>query len=87
MTVLATLHQPSSEILYTFDRLIMLSEGKSIYNGPVSEITNLLESFGYKLGKYENPADVMMKMAHEPERIQKGLTIKKITQIVENTYK
>ena len=29
----------------------------------------------------------MMKMAHEPERIQKGLTIKKIAQIVENTYK
>lgn len=28
----------------------------------------------------------MMKMAHEPERIQKGLTIAKIAQIVEDQY-
>lgn len=75
MTVLATLHQPSSEILFTFDRLIMLSEGKTVYNGAVTDVPKFLESLGYNLGKYENPADVMMKMAHEPEKIQKGLTI------------
>ena len=33
MTVLATIHQPSAEIFYTFDRVIVLAEGHTIYNG------------------------------------------------------
>ena len=32
MTILATVHQPSSEIFHMFDRVIVLSEGKTIYN-------------------------------------------------------
>lgn len=75
MTVIATLHQPSSEILHTFDRLIVLSEGCTIYNGAVADVPQFLADLGYKLRKYENPADVMIKMAHEPDKIQNGLTL------------
>ena len=34
MCVLATIHQPSAEVLYKFDRIIVLSEGYTIYSGP-----------------------------------------------------
>ena len=34
MSILATIHQPSAEILYMFDRVILMSEGYQIYNGP-----------------------------------------------------
>jgi ABC-type multidrug transport system ATPase subunit len=34
VSVLATIHQPSSSILFCFDRVILLSEGYTIYNGP-----------------------------------------------------
>lgn len=33
MSVLATIHQPSSELLFQFDRIIVLSEGYTIYSG------------------------------------------------------
>ena len=36
MAVLATIHQPSAEILLKFDRVILLSEGQTIFNGPPS---------------------------------------------------
>jgi len=34
VSILATIHQPSSSILFCFDRVILLSEGYTIYNGP-----------------------------------------------------
>ena len=32
-TIIATIHQPSSEIFMMFDRVIFLSDGYTIYNG------------------------------------------------------
>jgi ABC-type multidrug transport system ATPase subunit len=75
MTVLATIHQPSSEIFYTFDRVILLSEGFTIYNGPPSEAKVFLDNLGVKFGKYTNPADVLLKLANDPKLINKDLTI------------
>ena len=34
MTILATIHQPSAELFMLFDRVIILSEGYTIYSGP-----------------------------------------------------
>ncbi len=34
VSILATIHQPSSSILFCFDRVILLSEGYTIFNGP-----------------------------------------------------
>jgi len=33
-TIVATIHQPSAEIFLMFDRVIFLSDGYTIYNGP-----------------------------------------------------
>lgn len=38
MAVLATIHQPSSELFMLCDRVILLSEGFTIYNGPPSKV-------------------------------------------------
>lgn len=34
MAVLATIHQPSAELFFLFDRVIVLSDGFTIFNGP-----------------------------------------------------
>ena len=42
-TIMATIHQPSSEIFMMFDRVIFLSEGFIIYNGPPELAGNYME--------------------------------------------
>lgn len=37
-SIMCSLHQPSTELFKMFDRVICLSEGQTIYNGPVAEV-------------------------------------------------
>ena len=69
MTVLATIHQPSAEIFMMFDRVIVLSEGRTIYSGPPMQIRSYFEQFGLKITKYSNPADKISVIASEPKRL------------------
>ena len=63
MSVLATIHQPSSSILMCFDRVILLSEGYTVYNGPPMHIKEYFEEFGLKMGNFSNPADKLSIIA------------------------
>lgn len=66
MTIICTIHQPSSEIFTLFDRLLLLQDGHEIYQGPVDtkSISHYLEqSLGCKMRKFQNPADYIIKMA------------------------
>jgi ATP-binding cassette subfamily G (WHITE) protein 1 len=56
-TVVATIHQPSSEIFYLFDDLILLSEGEIIYSGPVVDAVPYFARHGYQCPTFNNPAD------------------------------
>ena len=46
MGILATIHQPSAELLFMFDRIILMSEGHMIYNGPPKKALNFFKQFG-----------------------------------------
>lgn len=63
MTVVATIHQPSGEVFDLFDRLIVLQDGYTIYQGPVQELKNYFTKMGCQIGKFKNPADYIIKMA------------------------
>ena len=56
-TVVATLHQPSTDIFNLFDDLLLLNEGKVVYYGEASEVIGYFECWGYEFPKYSNPAD------------------------------
>ena len=43
MTVLATIHQPSADIFLMFDKVIVLSEGHTIYSGPPVKVRPYFE--------------------------------------------
>ena len=62
-SVLFTIHQPSSEIFNEFDRLILLNQGRVMYQGPVAEIPQYFSSRGYKCPTNYNPADYIMTVA------------------------
>ena len=54
--VLATIHQPSIEVFYLFDLLLLLSNGRCCYNAPIRQ----LEEFFTSMPEKTNPADVII---------------------------
>ena len=56
-TVVATIHQPSSEILRLFDDMILLNHGKIVYHGEVTNLVPYFDNIGYKCPEYTNPSD------------------------------
>eukprot|EP01088_Endostelium_zonatum_P020354 TRINITY_DN7464_c0_g1_i1.p1 TRINITY_DN7464_c0_g1~~TRINITY_DN7464_c0_g1_i1.p1 ORF type:complete len:840 (+),score=188.85 TRINITY_DN7464_c0_g1_i1:69-2588(+) len=62
-TVIATIHQPSSETFYTFDDLYLLSEGNLVYGGPIKEAVSYFQKIGLPCPKYTNPSDHLMNVA------------------------
>lgn len=60
-TVIATIHQPSSELFEIFDKLYLLVDGCTVYNGPASQSIAHFGSLGLKCPAFMNPTDYFMK--------------------------
>ena len=58
--VIATLHQPSSEVMMTLDMLMLMAKGHSVYYGPPGEVVQYFENLGAKYGNDQNPADFIL---------------------------
>lgn len=56
-TVLFTIHQPSSKIFSSFDKLILLNKGQIMHQGSVTDIVQDFRSNGYPMPDNYNPAD------------------------------
>lgn len=59
-TCVVTIHQPRSSIYHLFDDLMLISEGRSMYTGPVEDALPHFESLGYTMPKNYNPADFLV---------------------------
>jgi hypothetical protein len=60
---LFTIHQPSSEIFSSFDSLILLHQGRVLFQGPVSSVPSYFAARGYALPEHYNPADWVVNVA------------------------
>ena len=60
-----TIHQPNSDIFHLFDKLVLMVEGKLIYQGPKNESVDYFDrSFGLHCPEFYNPADYFMSVMH-----------------------
>ena len=57
LTFVVSLLQPPPETFANFDELILLSEGKIIYTGPVDEVIEHFSSLGYEIPDRIDVAD------------------------------
>mmetsp|Transcript_416 Transcript_416/g.832 ORF Transcript_416/g.832 Transcript_416/m.832 type:complete len:265 (+) Transcript_416:584-1378(+) len=79
LTIICTIHQPSAELFYQFDRLLLLHEGHQIYQGNVRDTTAYLsKNLHLKFGKFTNPADLVLKMTQVPKKCSPDLTVSKL---------
>lgn len=60
-TVVATIHQPSSEVFALFDRLELLADGATIYQGKATKVVDYFAGCGYECPMFMNPADYFIE--------------------------
>ncbi|PWA60637.1 pleiotropic drug resistance protein PDR/CDR [Artemisia annua] len=63
-TVVMTIHQPSSRLFYMFHKVLLLSEGNSLFFGKGSEVMNYFESIGFSPLVAMNPSDFLLDLAN-----------------------
>ncbi|KAJ0969966.1 hypothetical protein J5N97_022843 [Dioscorea zingiberensis] len=60
-TVIASIHQPSSEVFELFDQLYLLSGGKTVYFGKASEAYEFFALAGFPCPSLRNPSDHFLR--------------------------
>eukprot|EP00866_Antonospora_locustae_P000083 jgi/Antlo1/83/1362 len=58
-TVVMAVHQPSSDIFFEFDDILVLKEGYTVYYGPTNGIFEFFKSMNLSCPNYSNPADFL----------------------------
>lgn len=62
-TIIISIHQPSSQIFYLFDKLLLLSKGEMMYFGSIQQVLPYFQHFNYHMQHLSyNPADFLMEI-------------------------
>ncbi|XP_072966770.1 ABC transporter G family member 1-like [Typha angustifolia] len=65
MTVIASVHQPSSEVFELFHGLCLLAYGNTVYFGPASQTSKFFALNGFPCPVLRNPSDHFLKMINK----------------------
>ncbi|CAN6245411.1 unnamed protein product, partial [Urochloa humidicola] len=60
-SVIAPIHQPSSEVFELFDMPFLLSSGKTVYFGQASQACEFFASAGFPYPPLRNPSDHFLR--------------------------
>jgi len=61
-TVIFTIHQPRSNIVALFDKLLLLAKGRTVYSGEFSQCQDFFEHIGYSCPPGFNIADYLVDL-------------------------
>ncbi|XP_072148196.1 ABC transporter G family member 1 isoform X2 [Setaria viridis] len=76
MTVVAAVHQPSSEVFQLFHGLCLLAYGRMVYFGPAAEAIEFFDANGYPCPLRRNPSDHFLTMINKDfEEFDEGSTL------------
>lgn len=68
-TVLMTIHQPRSDILFKFDKIILLAQGgRCVYFGPTEAALEYFRNLGHPCPNLVNPADFFLDIISIDDR-------------------
>ena len=56
-TIIMVIHQPSSQVFESFDKLILMADGQMVYFGEGADMVNYLANQGFNCRPNFNPAD------------------------------
>ncbi|KAJ4324157.1 hypothetical protein N0V84_003990 [Fusarium piperis] len=64
LVVVCSIHQPSTSTFNLFDKLLLLSGGKTHYFGPVADVATYYAEVGAALPQYVNPAEHLLELVN-----------------------
>ena len=67
--VISSIHQPNSSTFNTFPKLILIAEGRIIYQGSAQKSAEYFTNMGFILPSQSNPADYFLKEFYVPPRM------------------
>ncbi|XP_077217702.1 pleiotropic drug resistance protein 3-like isoform X2 [Tasmannia lanceolata] len=70
VTALISLLQPAPETYDLFDDIILMAEGKIIYNGPRSHVLNFFEDCGFRCPERKGAADFLQEVISRKDQAQ-----------------
>ncbi|GMH14615.1 hypothetical protein Nepgr_016456 [Nepenthes gracilis] len=92
-TVVASIHQPSSEVFELFHNLCLLCYGKLVYFGPISAAQEFFDQNGFPCPSLRNPSDHYLRTINDDFELdieqgrQGGTSIKEAINILVESYK
>ncbi|XP_047070942.1 ABC transporter G family member 1-like [Lolium rigidum] len=76
MTVVAAVHQPSTEVFELFHGLCLMANGRTVYFGPSAKAIEFFDSNGFPCPMRRNPSDHFLRMINTDfEEYEEGSTI------------
>eukprot|EP00126_Sphaerothecum_destruens_P012373 Sdes_comp21223_c0_seq1m19876 len=72
VSVVCTIHQPSSDIFRLFDRLLLLVDGETVYLGSALKAQNYCEELGYTKPDGMNAPDFIIAVVSRDQTLVKG---------------
>ncbi|XP_067048982.1 uncharacterized protein [Acropora muricata] len=75
-TVVTSIHQPSSQIFYMFDKVLLMCGGQVAYYGKARKVLDYFESIGLCCEPHFNPADFILEKVSEGEKVQNMIVSK-----------
>ncbi|CAF1221195.1 unnamed protein product [Didymodactylos carnosus] len=72
-TIITSIHQPSSQVFQSFDQLILLADGKTIYMGRPKNSLSYFATLGYHAPAQYNPADYVMDLVNQDMAVREEL--------------
>ncbi|KAI3504472.1 hypothetical protein L1887_25968 [Cichorium endivia] len=63
-TIVMTIHQPSSRLFYMFHKVLLLSEGNSLFFGKGSDVMDYFNNIGFSPSVAMNPSDFLLDLAN-----------------------
>lgn len=69
-TVVASIHQPSSQVFFMFDKLLLLCNGQIAYFGSPSEVLDFFDEIQLPCEPHYNPADFILEKVNADKDLQ-----------------
>lgn len=60
--VILSIHQPSSQLLSSFDSFLLLSRGTALHHGDLASLSSFLSSSGFPLPNHLNPLELALEV-------------------------